>query len=325
MFHNINRILISCFVILSLATRIYSQIPARIIESMPTQEVDTNYVNLEENILSLRIFLVAKTQNIKLNNEDYGLKYLPNNRLGAGIGFAYYPILLDFAVNIKVHKENATDRFDLQGEIFSKRSLFGIYLQNYRGFNITGDQLQAEEFRPDIHSIATGLSYFSLVNANKMSFRSIFAGGAKQKKSVGSFALGGTASFHRIKADSSIIPGSQQAYFNEYAQITKMLEFNASIKTGYAQVFVIPHGFFIFAGIFPGIGISVKEITSGETYIPSDWLNLLMDLQISFGYNSPRIYTTIGVVDHYSNTSLDYSNRMITNFGRIKWVVGFKL
>ena len=84
-------------------------------------------------------------------------------------------------------------------------------------------------------------------------------------------------------------------------------------------------GFFVFASIFPGAGISVQKITSFETYIPSDIFNFNMDLQVSFGYNSSRMYTTLGFITHHGRTGLDYSNTMTRRLGRIKWVVGFKL
>jgi len=322
MLHNI---LICGFVILFPLTRTFSQVTGQFLENMPTQQVDSNYVNLGKNIFSIRTFLVFKTQSFKLRNENYGLRYSPNNRFGVGVGFAYYPVLLDIAVNIKIFEENATKRMDFQGEILYKRSLFGLYIQDYTGFNITGDQMSDVEFRPDIKSFTTGLSYFRILNANKISLRSVFAGGAQQKKSVGSFAIGGATSFYKMIADSSIVPWSQREYFNDYALITKILAFNISIKAGYSHVFVLPHGFFVFASLYPGIGIPIQEITSIEIYKPSKLLNLRLDLQISAGYNGSRIYSTIGYTNHYSNTNLDFSNRLIGRLGRIKWVVGFKL
>ena len=319
------KILLAGFVILFPLTRTYSQITTKLLDNLPVQEVDSSFVNLEQNIFSIRTFLVFKSQSFKLSNEDYALRYEPNNRLGVGVGIAYYPVLLDVAINIKIFKENASERLDIQGELLYKRSLFTLYIQDYKGFNITGDQIPEVEFRPDIKSFNTGLSYFQILNANKMSLRSVFAGGAEQKKSVGSFALGGATGFQWMRADSSIVPSAQKEYFNDYALINEMLGFNVSIKGGYSHVFVLPHGFFIFASLFPGIGISVQKITSIETYVPSDYLNLSLDFQVSFGYNGSKIYSTIGIVNHYSNTSLDFSNRMTSRIGRIKWVVGFKL
>ena len=321
----LRKILIGGFVILFQLTRTYSQIPTQMFENLPTQEVDSNYVNLEKNMFSIRTFLVFKTQSFKLRNEDYSLGYAPNNRFGVGVGFFYYPVLLDIAVNIKIFKENASKRLDFQGELLFKRGLFGLYIQDYTGFNITGDQMSDAEWRPDIESFTTGLSYFRMLNANKISFRSVFAGGAEQKKSVGSFAFGGTANVYRMIADSSIVPSSQREYFNDYALINQMLGFSVSIKGGYSQVFVLPHGFFVFASLFPGIGVSIMEITSIETYTPSNLLNLRIDFQVSAGYHGSRIYSTIGFINHYSNASLDFSNRLINKTGRIKWVVGFKL
>ena len=104
----IRKIIIGVLVILFPLARTNSQISTQMLQDLPTQEVDSNYVNLEENILSLRTFLVLKSQSFKLRNNKYALRYTPNNRFGVGVGFAYYPILLDFAINLKVYKENAS-------------------------------------------------------------------------------------------------------------------------------------------------------------------------------------------------------------------------
>lgn len=228
-------------------------------------------------------------------------------------------------MNIKINKENASKRLDFQGELLYKRNLFNLYIQDYTGYEISGDQMSDVEFRPDIRFFTTGLSYFRILNANKISFRSVFAAGAEQKKSVGSFAVGGTTSFYKMIADSSIVPSSQKEYFNDYALINQMLGYSVSINGGYLHVFVLPHGFFVFASLYPGIGISIQEITSIETYTPSNLLNLRLDFQVSTGYNGSRFYSTIGFIYHYSNTSLDFSNRLIGRLGRLKWAVGFKL
>ncbi|HEC43909.1 MAG TPA: DUF4421 domain-containing protein [Bacteroides sp.] len=321
----IRKIIIGVLVILFPLARTNSQFSTQMLQDLPTQEVDSNYVNLEENILSLRTFLVLKSQSFKLRNNKYALRYTPNNRFGVGVGFAYYPILLDFAINLKVYKENASERLDIQGELLYKRSLFTLYFQDYTGFNITGDLISEAVFRPDIESLHFGFSYFRVLNASKMSFRSVFAGGAEQKKSVGSFALGGAVGFQWMRADSSIVPSSQQDLFNDYAMINEIMGFNVIVKGGYSHVFVLPDGFFVFASVYPGIGIFVQKITSHEIYFPSDYLNLNLDLQIAFGYNGSKMYSTLGFVTHHSDKSLDYSNHMSSRLGRVKLVFGFKL
>jgi len=321
----IHKILIGVFVILFPLSRTFSQDTDQFSENLPTQQVDSNYVNLEKKSFSIRTFLALKTQSFKLKNEDYGLLYSPNNRLGVGVGFAYYPIILDLAVNIKINKENSSKRWDFQGELLYKRNLFNLYIQNYTGFEITGDQMSDVEFRPDIRSFTAGLSYFRILKADDVSFRSVFAVGAEPKTSIGSFAVGGTTSYYKMTADSSIVPSSQMEYFNDYALINQMLGLNVSINGGYLHVFVLPHRFFVFASLYPGIGISIQEITSIETYTPSNLLNLRLDMQVSTGYNGSRFYSTIGYILHYSSTSLDFSNQLIGRFGRLKLAVGFKL
>lgn len=302
-----------------------SQNPKEFIESLPTQEVDTSYVNLDQGRFSIRTFIVFKNQSFRLLNNDYGLKYAPNNRFGVGVGFAYYPLLLDFALNLKLVKENASTRMDFQGQLLAKKTLFSAHLQNYNGFNVSGSNMPESLFRPDISSYAVGASALRILNANKISLRSVLSGGAEQKRSMGSFAMGGGINFNGLKADSSIIPSSQQAYFNEQAGITKTFGFTATIQAGYVGVLVLPHGFFAYGSVTPGIGLSIKKINSSETYFPKNPLSMEIDFQFSLGYNDSKIYSTIGWVNQVSGSSLDFGNRIRGNTGRLKWVVGFKL
>ena len=52
-----------------------SQIPPKIADHLPRHAVDTGYVNLDKDRISLRIFTVIKNQGFRIKYMESGLKY----------------------------------------------------------------------------------------------------------------------------------------------------------------------------------------------------------------------------------------------------------
>ena len=147
-------------------------------------KMDTNYINFEVENWSLRAYSVYKTNVTSIYNSADKLYYTPNNPFSIGLGFAYYPFLLDLGFNIKPKNKNKTQRFDLQADITFHNNYFGIVIQRYQGFNVS-DSEQNYGFREDIITSAIDLSYAYLFSGNKMSLGSVFSGSQIQKKKCG--------------------------------------------------------------------------------------------------------------------------------------------
>ena len=288
-------------------------------------KIDTSYVDFEVEDWSLRLYTLFKDHSFQINNPNIKLKYTPNNRFGVGFGAAYYPFILDIGFNISGFTENPTKRFDLQGQVFLDKNFIGFAFQSYKGFNVSSSVRDRNTFREDIQSSAISLNYAYIFNTKRISFGSVFSGSQMQKKSAGSFVLGGFFNFNNIKADSTIVPEEDESLLNELSGMNGSRSIGGGISGGYSHIFVFKHHLYLFLNALPGIGLLKKEIsTDSGSYQPSDpWLYRL-NLGLTTGYNGPKFYFILTGGFDLSSTSLDFGNQGVFNTGKAKLIFGYK-
>lgn len=287
--------------------------------------MDTSYINFQVKNWSLRALSTFKDHSFQLRNSGNKLSYTPNNRFGVGFGAAYFPILVDIGFNIKREEKERTQRFDIQADLILKSTFLGLVVQDYQGFNMTGNNSEKSIFRHDIQSTAIQLSYAHAFNSNKISGGSILSGAHKQKKNVGTFLLGGFLSYYQLEADSSIIPSDAEVWFDNSGDLQNMHSYGGGVIGGYGHIFVLQKDFFLFINGLGGLGLARKELDDGlEQHVVSDPFIYRLNLRISFGYNGPRLYVILTGTDDLSITSLDYGNWGLLNAGKAKMILGYK-
>ena len=275
---------------------------------------------------SIRALANYKDNHFNLRNDNYELQFTPNNRCGIGFGFLNSKLLVDILFNLKTNKEEVTDRFDLQGNLMAGHSYISFQFQNYRGFNAKNTTIDDPgTFRRDIKSVNINLSYFYLFNSRKTTLSSIFSGVNQNYSSNGTMVGGVYADYHKIEADSSIVPASSSELFNDEAQIEKLISYGMGVNFGYSYFFALPANFLIVISAAPGIGINVKNIdTHTFSYKPSDLWQGSISANIQAGYNGPRLYVEFSSINLWYFSSFNYNNRGSTSTTKLKLAVGWK-
>lgn len=304
-----------------------SSIKAQKIPIFRDPVVDSTYINLLPGKWSLRTFASSPYQAFSIRNkENQTVKYIPNNLLGVGLGFSYRFIVLDLGINIKSKDTNATSRLDLQMSILLQKHHMDFYFQTYKGFDLVKSPFGEEQFRDDIRSSALGINYYHNFNGKKLSLRSAFAGDQLQRKSSGTFALGGYFSFYKLHADSSIININNQPFFNEYSNIEENELFEWGVSGGYAYNIIFPKNLFFYSSVMPGVGINFGSIeSSGQTYEPPIRPVVKVGLRASVGYAGKRAYGILSFISDYFLIDLGHENHYRYNPGKFKLVFGYRL
>ena len=154
---------------------------------------------------ALYLYAKQKTNHFGIYNLEVPLiEYSPNDRLNIGFGFNYKWLGIGFAFNFGfVNNDNdkygVTKRLDWQTNIYSKKFVVDFYLQYYQGYYVQNPQEVFPEWgegddmyiRPDIKSASLGIGAMYIFNHKKFSYKSAFLQTAIQKKSAGSFMMGG--------------------------------------------------------------------------------------------------------------------------------------
>jgi len=271
----------------------------------------------ESNIVDyshkLALFLYAKQKFSKFaiyNRElDKIIEYSPNDRLNIGFGFNYKWLGIGLAFNFGfVNNDNdkygVTKRLDWQTNIYLKRLVIDFYLQYYKGYYVQNPQDVFSEWRegdemyirPDIRTTTLGFGAMYILNHKKFSYKSAFLQTAIQKKSAGSFMIGGHFQMQGIRADSSFIP--TKSVFKEQPPVIAHQGLYFGIITAYAYNFIIRKHYFASLSLLANmqLGSAYTKMEDGTIYtgfVPVFHLQP----RLAIGVNRPKWYAGVSFVN----------------------------
>jgi hypothetical protein len=311
----------SCFYFI-LSTFAVSQATAQNIVKELSPKVDTTYVDLSYDSWSIRALGTYKYQNPVIKDAAGNVvRLIPKNPTSIGIGMAYKFLAVDIGIRLLLVSGDITSRFDLQGEASVGNHLIDLTVQRYKGFDQEGDTRTF--FRDDIRSTVVGTNYLYNFNAKRLSIRSVFTGNRRQKKSAGSLAVGGFISVQDIDADSSIVAGEMG--FNDKAQLHNSRFNIIGIQGGYNYMLVLPHRFYVFGGLIPGIGLLNGEVSATDHYSISTRIMAKMNIRAAAGHIGKRFYLGLAYGSDVFFINISANNKINYNIGKLKFVIGYKL
>ena len=272
-------------------------------------ETDTNYVESYLDHLTSRVYASIKTAEISFRDEGIGkdLIYKPNDALVLGVGFNYGILGLNIGFKLPFanqddDKYGTTEYLDLQTHIYTRPVTLDVYIQYYKGYYLTkpnewiADWPEDGTFpkRPDVYSISLGLNGQYIFNHKRFSYKAAFLQNEWQKKSAGSFIVGGNIFYVDMKGDSSLIPKtSLDSNFFGGLHFSQSRIANFGASAGYAQTFVVKKHFFLTLSLLGGLSGGGSWVYTSETGEP-DRSGFTVAANLSgrgaIGYNSRRFY-----------------------------------
>lgn len=253
------------------------------------------YVNYPDLITS-RLYVSQKYTDFKLKGADgkSDIRYRPNTTLNLGVGATYHVFSLNIAYGFgfmnQTEEKGKTKYLDLQGHLYPEKYIVDWYGQFYKGYYLFPKGFAAEKpgnyyLRPDIKVNLFGIATYRVFNNNKFSYRAAILQNEWQKKSAGSFLLGGDINYGIIKADSAFVPASIN---NDYSQagINDVKFFTIGPGVGYAYTLVVKHHFFMMGSLNMNldVGFSTEKnatLKNNETFITPSSV-----FRVAAGYNS---------------------------------------
>lgn len=277
--------------------------------SLLNNDHDTNYIASYNELLTTRFYTTVSNATTTFIDQNIGkgIEYDIPSRLTFGLGFNYsifglnigFSPLLNSATN-STYVE--TKSFDFRINIYSRKFLFDIYLMSHEGFYLGNPEdifsewldTNGDPIRPDMQLFNSGVVVQYLFNNKKFSMRAVFMQNEWQKRSAGSFILGGDFFYSHLSGDSSFIPQDiyPPNFFNGYS-LDRSSAINLGINGGYAHTFVIKKHIFLNLGLTLGPQISYAVLTSSEENQPqksSFTLGANALLRAGIGYNSKKLY-----------------------------------
>jgi hypothetical protein len=304
---------------------------------------DTAYIKDLSDKLSIRLYGVSKFSNfdIKDNDSDKTVSYAPNSNLNLGFGVYYkwfgLGVAFDFPfINDDNHKYGETKRLDVQTNIFTRALTIDFYYQKYQGFYIENPEDYIPDWdselpypqRPDINSFNFGGSCLYAFRHYKFSNRAAFVQTDLQRKSAGSFLLGGFFSLFRVEGDSAFIPHQIIDQCNPDLTFNDLQVYGIGVAGGYSHTFVMWKRLYFSLTLTPGIAIQNYNVKYPEN-IPEKHGSFVAGrfaARAALVYNTERLYAGVTAIDdNFSgNTGKEQQNSLSYQVGVIRFFYGMR-
>lgn len=291
-------------------------------DTQPADSIVSNslYVDYSDQWL-LKLMTVSKSNALEIinRNSNTSLRLRPLDVVSMGFGFNYKWFGLSFGIGIPANaadekKYGKSERVDVQVNIYSKKFVVDAFVQEYQGFYVDNvDKLMQwdepiEPQRPKMHAFSLGLGAYYVFNFENFSYKAAYIRNAVQKRSAGSFLLGG---FYNLNSagfppedKASFVPNYFPIEIQQSIPIEEYFSRNVGISFGYTHTFVFFKRFFLNLSLLPGIG--AKSITVHRDGIRErkNSLGVLFNSRTAIGYENK--YFLLGLTTYAITGSMQF-------------------
>ena len=306
------------------------------------KEVGSTYIKQFRNQLILKGYIQNKSNEFDITDRknDVVSNYEPNGKSTFGIGFNYKSLGLSIGF-LPMGKNNdvkygKTRKFDIQGNLVTKKIGADLRLQYYQGFYLSNVSSLDPSYntdsvypiRSDIATLSLAAEVFYIFNHSKFSFKSIYTNNEWQKKSAGTFLVGLNYAIFSIGADSAIAPEVPNYKPDSSDYFSGASFFNLGIYGGYAYNLVIKKHGFLFVGAGPGIGAVRIRLYDNEGRHVSNRVLPAATFKFQFGggLNSDKHFGGITYTNNSSGFNYNQGEgRFNFNSGTFKVYYGYRM
>lgn len=244
--------------------------------------IDPDYIVDLYDRFTLRLYGSNKFTRYEIGREnltrDNDLLYKSNSNYNVGVGFNYRSLALNLGfrapfVNNDEDERGKTKFLDLQAYIYARKFNIDLYAQTYKGYYLANATQFANAtsqpyLRPDLRTRNVGINVERILNSRRYSFRAAYLQNEYQRRSAGTFLIGGGAHYLHVTADSSVVPatlGSDvfAADAPPFAQgFRKSRVASLAVNGGYAHTLVISEHLFLMGQLMLGVGGNYTWLTN---------------------------------------------------------------
>jgi Domain of unknown function (DUF4421) len=290
---------------------------------------DSTYVLDYTHLLTTRVYMSTKFNAMTVDDREQAshLEYRPNTNVNLGVGASYRALTLNIGLGIPFLNSDDSLRgdtkyLDAQGNMYGRRFAINLFAQLYRGYYIDQlsfpgfgepgtaytEALREDRLRPDIRQRNLGASVMHILNNTQFSYRAAFNQDAWQRRSAGSWLVGGNFVYQGMRADRSVVPDAIDSLWRESLRFKRLDQVELGGMGGYGHTFVVQRRFFFSITACLGLGLvrNTSSVEANEGYARrTHWGgNLRSQARIAAGYNSARTNVGLSYVNEQSQTSL---------------------
>lgn len=291
------------------------------------QSVDSSFVQTFPQSLNIRLLYAMKGSDLRARHpqQEGTLLYLPryHPRVGVG-GFLWnvgFSLLLPLPLP-QLRQDQRIKRFDFQSSVFATRWLVDGIFQRYRGFDLrragVPPSLEMNDFYPNLVTKKMSVSITYLPGGDRISLRTPFNQGVRQRKTAGSLLLSGSGTYLTVRDPAEVVPitlGSDQL------PLERVRVYALSSKVGYTAN-LIYRSWFVHLLAMTGLDWQQAYYVQGETQ-SAFAVEPAFDLRSGVGYDNGRWYTGVyGTLDYNQYQAGDWQFQATS--GQLRFFFGIR-
>lgn len=269
------------------------------------------------------------------NGQAQSLSYKPNTRQKSYLGFDYaaFGFAFGFANPQTAEQERIeghSSSTDFQFRLYGKKLTHDFFYQRYQGYflentgaifsNYTdGD---AKYQRADLTTEHIGTNLIYNYSPERYSLSASFDQVSRQKKSAGSWLAIASLDYHRLHADTSLVPSAITGTYGTFESLREIHALTASAGLGGGYTFVVKD-FFVGGLVAFSVGYLYESIDTTLGQFEKGSLNLRANMRLGLGYNGSKFLA--GLHFNLDNNNLPAQNADISfNTSETMAIVGYR-
>ncbi len=288
--------------------------------------VGSEYFTDYSDKLLLKFMSVTKLNSLELknknNNKTIDLEPYGISSLGFGFNYKWLGLGVTFGLPITAKEEEQygkTKRFDFQLNIYSQKIVIDAFFQQYKGFYIKNPSELLGNWsdvnfpkRETMKTASFGAGGYYVFNHKKLSYKAAYVRNAVQKKSAGSFLLGGFYNFDDAGFEddtSSFVPSDFPMEVQDSFPINAYSARSVGVSFGYTYTLVLFKRFFANLSLIPGVGVkNIVVYNNGEKITESNGTGRF-NARLALGYENKNFL--IGLTSNAVTGTFEFQDYQI--------------
>lgn len=238
---------------------------------------DTSYIHVFKEKYTVVADIYAKGIDFSLSPylhidsvDSRTVKYVPNVSTYLGLSASYMGWGLGISIPVPTSVKSdsiygKTTFYDYKLSLHKRKFGGTGYVRYYKGFYLDNPSLfdttwkgGAVPHRNDMLIATLGLNAYYLFNHDQFSMKSVFWQSERQRKTAATFILMTDIYASILESDSSIIPSSDEIYYQDLRGFQDMFMYSVALMGGYAHCNVISDYYYVCPMLYIGPGYQHK-------------------------------------------------------------------
>ncbi len=305
-------------------------------------DYDTAYIATYGQNLTISAISSYRIASLDIaDTSKHAVTYTSNNATQYGAGVTYKCLSVDGTITIPglgvTNPELGKTRSRTLGAGLTSRRLWirsfwnkttGFYPEQPQAVSLGWKEGDQQPTRPDLvnETVMASVNY-ALSKKRRFSQNAALWQMERQKRSAGTWVLGGSFWYTDLRADSSVVPARDSLAFNPEARIDHARRVLLGATIGYTHTFVFWHTGFIHISVLGGAASRNQDLhyASDNSWHSTNAVSSITEVKFGSGYNGDRWYAALTTA-YYINSD-DKEKEAVSlgsTYGTVRFAVGLR-